>query len=124
RARPGAADGGELRHEGAGRSDHPRERRLGGPDGLVRAALEVGMTLADAYAARLDRLRRAWRPSPDKPEESPENTLQALAWTAAGAPRSAVAAVAAGAAARPLPDLDQPALQRLDAMLERRLAGV
>lgn len=79
------------------------------------------MTLADAYAARLDRLRRAWRPSPDKPEESPENTLQALAWTAAGAPRSAVAA---GAAARPLPDLDQPALQRLDAMLERRLAGV
>src|SRR5690606_3079579 len=79
------------------------------------------MTLADAYAARLDRLRRAWRPSPDKPEESPENTLLALAWTAAGAPRSAVAA---GSGDGSPPALDDAALQRLDALLARRIAGV
>lgn len=78
------------------------------------------MTPEDAYATRLERLRRAWHPNPDKPEESPENTLLALAWTAAGRPRSAVAAGASDA----LPGLDAAALERLDALVAQRLAGV
>lgn len=79
------------------------------------------MTLDTAYATRLERLRQAWHPNPDKPEESPENTLLALAWTAAGAPRSAVAA-ATSTLPPPMPDTDT--LQRLDQLLARRVAGV
>ena len=41
------------------------------------------MTPADAHAARLQRLRKDWQPIPDKPEETPENTLLALGWAAA-----------------------------------------
>src|SRR5690606_9863992 len=119
RARAGAADGRELLAEGAGHRDRPGQLRLGGPHGRVRAPLEIGMTLDDAYATRLERLRQAWHPNPDKPEESPENTLLALGWTAAGAPRSAVAAAGAEA-----PALDGAALQRLDRLLASRIAGV
>lgn len=78
------------------------------------------MTLPDAYAARLQRLRQDWQPIPDKPEETAENTLLALCWTAAGAPRSVVAA---GASATP-PSLDADAQRRLDDLLDSRLAGV
>lgn len=74
---------------------------------------------ADAYHARLSRLRDGWRPAPDKPEETPENTLAALWSTAAGAPRSAVSA---GADAPPALDADAQA--RLDALLAQRIAGV
>ena len=77
------------------------------------------MIQADAYRARLSRLRDCWRPAPDKPEETPENTLLALWWTAAGAPRSAVSAAADTPAA-----LDAQAQARLDTLLARRIAGV
>ena len=78
------------------------------------------MTPVDANAARLQRLRKDWRPIPDKPEETPENTLLALGWAAAGMPRSAIAA---GESTAP-PPLDDEAQRRLDALLEARLAGV
>jgi len=78
------------------------------------------MTLPDAYAARLQRLRQDWQPIADKPEETAENTLLALCWTAAGSPRSAVAA---GTSASP-PVLDADAQRRLDSLLERRMRGV
>jgi len=81
------------------------------------------MTLPDAYAPRLRRLRHDWQPLPDKPEETPENTLLALWWTAAGSPRSAVAAGAAPDGGTP-PELDPHAEGRLDALLEQRIAGV
>jgi release factor glutamine methyltransferase len=79
------------------------------------------MTRSDAYATRLERLRQSWRANPDKPEESPENTLLALAWTAVGTPRSAVAA---GASGDQPPELDDAALQRLEELVAQRLAGV
>ncbi len=78
------------------------------------------MTPADAHAARLQRLRDDWRPIPDKPEETAENTLLALGWAAAGMPRSAIAA---GASTAP-PPLDEEAQRRLDVLLEARIAGV
>ncbi|MDH5830700.1 peptide chain release factor N(5)-glutamine methyltransferase [Luteimonas sp. M1R5S18] len=77
------------------------------------------MIQADAYHARLSRLRDCWCPAPDKPEETPETTLLALWWTAAGTPRSAVTAAAASPAA-----LDADAEARLDALLAQRIAGV
>ncbi|MDH5832461.1 N5-glutamine methyltransferase family protein [Luteimonas kalidii] len=77
------------------------------------------MIQADAYHARLSRLRDCWRPAPDKPEETPENTLLALWWTAAGAPRSAVSAATTMPAA-----LDVDAQARLDTLLAQRIAGV
>lgn len=77
------------------------------------------MTPTADYEARLRRLQDHWRPVPDKPEETPRNTLLALWSTATGAPLSAVAA----ADIEP-PLLDTDAAQRLDAMLDRRLDGV
>jgi release factor glutamine methyltransferase len=79
------------------------------------------MTSHDAHAAWLQRLRRDWRPMPDKPAETPENTLLALHWTAAGAPCSAVAAATRGDAP---PKLDDAGLQRLSELVERRAGGV
>jgi len=78
------------------------------------------MTLPDAHTARLQRLRQDWQPIPDKPEETPENTLLALSWTAAGSPRSAVAAGTSAA----LPSLDEEAERRLDGLLDSRMRGV
>lgn len=72
-----------------------------------------------ASERRLRTLQAHWQTAHDKPEETPENTLQALWSAAAGMPLSAVAATAAV-----LPDLDADAEQRLDALLAQRLAGV
>ena len=67
---------------------------------------------------RLRTLQAHWQAAHDKPEETPENTLRALWSAAAGTPLSAVAAADVA-----LPDLDADAEQRLDALIERRLAG-
>lgn len=77
------------------------------------------MTPAAAYASRLRRLQEGWQAVPDKPEETPRNTLLALWSTAAGSPLSAMSAEAT----EPL-QLDEDATRRLDALLERRLQGV
>lgn len=73
----------------------------------------------DAFPRLLARFERAIRPLPDKPEETPLSTARALWFMAAGAPRSAVAALAGD-----LPMLDAQGLARLDALTAQRLAGV
>ncbi len=74
----------------------------------------------EAYRRLLDRLVIGLKLLPDKPEESPDSTLRALWHTAAGDPRSAVAALH-----DELPELraDGPSLQILEHFVERRLAG-
>ncbi|MDE2342043.1 MAG: peptide chain release factor N(5)-glutamine methyltransferase [Betaproteobacteria bacterium] len=72
----------------------------------------------ETYAALHARLAQHLVTLPDKPEETPENTLRAIWHTAAGNPKSAVAAMGE---APPLPT-DSPS----DAVIElvnRRLAG-
>lgn len=73
--------------------------------------------------ARLDsliaRLRDGVAWLPDKPEETPEGSARALWLAAAGQPCSVVAAQWVAV----LPALDAAGLARLDALLERRLAG-
>lgn len=73
------------------------------------------MTRAEALLARLAAL-----PSlDDKPEETPEATLRALWWTATGTPRSVDLAIEGE-----LPALTGPQAEALDALIDRRLAGV
>ncbi|HKE49014.1 MAG TPA: HemK family protein methyltransferase [Rhodanobacteraceae bacterium] len=55
---------------------------------------------------------------PDKPEETPDTTLRALWYAAAGQPKSAVAA-----GGGELPALDACGAARLDALIGERLAG-
>ena len=55
---------------------------------------------------------------PDKPEETPDTTLRALWYAAAGQPKSAVAA-----GGGELPALDAGGAARLDALIGERLAG-
>jgi release factor glutamine methyltransferase len=75
--------------------------------------------MSDVFARLCDRLGAGWSPLPDKPEETPESTLRALWYTAAGEPRSAQAARLGD-----LPALDGAALAALDALIDQRLAGV
>lgn len=77
------------------------------------------MTPTPAYASRLRRLQDNWQAAPDKPEETPRNTLLALWSTAAGAPLSAVSASDIA-----LPALDEDAEHRLDSLLDQRIDGV
>jgi release factor glutamine methyltransferase len=74
----------------------------------------------DTYRKLLDRLVIGLKFMPDKPEESPDSTLRALWHTAAGDPRSAVAALH-----DELPELptNGPSLRTLEHFVERRLAG-
>jgi len=67
---------------------------------------------------RLARLAAGLRLLPDKPEETAASTLAALRHAAAGAPLSAERALDATR-----PALDAAMQQRLDALIERRLAG-
>jgi release factor glutamine methyltransferase len=75
--------------------------------------------LNDTYRKLRDRLAAGLSLLPDKPEESPDSTLRALWHTAAGSPKSAVAAVN-----DELPELTagEP-LQMLEHFIARRLAG-
>lgn len=76
------------------------------------------MSGSAAYDQRLSRLRSALSLLPDKPEETAESTLAALAWLAAGRPLSAQAAERG-----PRPTLDAAAWTELDALIARRLNG-
>lgn len=71
------------------------------------------------YEEELQRITKTLSFLPDKPEETPESTLRALWFKAAGRPLSAEAAMAGS-----LPDLDDGARSRLTGLLERRLSGV
>ena len=71
------------------------------------------------FIALLDEVKGFWRPSPDKPEETPERTLCALWSTASGRPVSADRA-----SDETLPALDAEAQKRLRELLELRRSGV
>jgi release factor glutamine methyltransferase len=71
------------------------------------------------YPELLERITSTLTFLPDKPEESPESTLRALWFTAAGSPRSAEAAMGGD-----LPLLDEAGRSRLLGMLDRRFSGV
>jgi release factor glutamine methyltransferase len=74
----------------------------------------------DTYRKLHDRLLIGLKLMPDKPEENVDSTLRALWHTAAGDPRSAVAAL--HDELPPLP-ANSPSLQTLEHLVERRLAG-
>lgn len=76
------------------------------------------MNQLEAFDRLRQRLQAHWQDAPDKPEETPDSTLQALWHAAAERPVSVAAATDT-----PLPPLDDTALARLDALLDRRLAG-
>jgi release factor glutamine methyltransferase len=67
----------------------------------------------------LERLRESWVSHPDKPDETPESTLRALYFTAAGSPLSVRKAMT-----EPLPDIDEEGLNRLTNLIEQRRAGI
>jgi release factor glutamine methyltransferase len=71
------------------------------------------------YPELLERIARTLTFLPDKPEETPESTLRALWFTAAGSPRSAEAAMGGE-----IPPLDEAGRTRLLALLDRRFSGV
>jgi release factor glutamine methyltransferase len=71
------------------------------------------------YSRSLERIGQALTFLPDKPEETPQSTLRALWFTAAGSPRSAE-----GAMTGELPALGPAAEGRLESLLARRLEGV
>jgi release factor glutamine methyltransferase len=77
------------------------------------------MTQTDFYETHLQHLTQALVVLPDKPEETPETTLAALWFAAAGRPLSVEAASQA-----PRPDLDGAARAALDGLIARRLSGV
>lgn len=72
-----------------------------------------------SFTRRLDALAEQLQTLPDKPEETAASTLRALWHLAAGRPLSVAAAEEA-----PLPVLDAAAESRLQALVEKRLAGV
>jgi release factor glutamine methyltransferase len=76
-------------------------------------------TAATGFASLLAEVEAFWTPLPDKPEESAAGVLCAL-WRAACGD-----AVSVSRASRDsLPPLDEPALERLRLLLERKRAGV
>jgi len=72
----------------------------------------------DLWDTLLGSLKKTLVVLPDKPEETPENTLQALWWTAFGEPRSVEAASKLS-----VPDLTSLQVARLQEYIERRLSG-
>jgi release factor glutamine methyltransferase len=71
------------------------------------------------YQEQLKRITQELSFLPDKPEETPESTLRALWYKAAGRALSAQAAMSGD-----LPSLDDAARARLTGLLGQRLAGV
>jgi len=70
------------------------------------------------YRSLLDRLTASWVAQPDKPEETPESTLKALCFFAAGQPLSVQKA-----ARESVPRLDDSSQAQLERLVEKRLAG-
>ena len=77
------------------------------------------MTQSDLYAKYLARLETELKLLPDKPEETPRSTLNALWHLAAGNQYSVEKADNT-----PLPELDSDGNNRLEELLTRRLTGI
>jgi len=71
------------------------------------------------YNTLLDRLTASWVAQPDKPEETPESTLKALCFFAAGVPVSVQKA-----SQENVPELDDHSRIQLQSLVEKRLAGL
>jgi release factor glutamine methyltransferase len=71
------------------------------------------------YNALLDRLTASWSAQPDKPEETPESTLKALSFLAAGIPVSVQKA-----SREKVPELNEQARSLLQNLIEKRLTGL
>lgn len=76
------------------------------------------MKATTTFSSLLEELEQFWTPLPDKPEETPERALRALWHTALGRPTSPERVCP-----RTLPALDEGALGRLRALLDRRKQG-
>jgi len=76
------------------------------------------MRSSDSYGQLLLRLQTQLEPQPDKPEENPGNTLDALWLCAQGAPSSARTAPT-----KTLSALAPPQMARLHELVQRRLSG-
>jgi release factor glutamine methyltransferase len=77
------------------------------------------MNLDPLYNILIERLTASWIAKPDKPEETPETTLKALYFCAAGIPVS-VQKASRGT----VPELDDNAQTRLKDLVEKRLIGL
>jgi release factor glutamine methyltransferase len=71
------------------------------------------------YRSFLERLTHSWVSQPDKPEETPDSTLRALCFAAAGAPLSVRKAITTT-----LPELDEDGLSKLERLVQQRLSGI
>jgi release factor glutamine methyltransferase len=71
------------------------------------------------YNLLIERLTASWIAKPDKPEETPETTLKALYFYAAGIPVSVQKA-----SRETIPELDDNAQIRLKDLVEKRLKGL
>ena len=77
------------------------------------------MNSIEVFNHHLGKLTASWRSLPDKPEETPEETLRTLWHMAAGEPRCIERA-----ARLDLPVLRRTEWARLDELVERRAAGI
>ena len=77
------------------------------------------MSLDPIYSMLLEHLTASWIAKPDKPEETPETTLKALYFCAAGIPLSVQKA-----SRETVPELDDDARMRLKDLVEKRLSGL
>lgn len=77
------------------------------------------MTFDPLYNTLIERLTASWIAKPDKPEETPETTLKALYFCAAGIPVSVQKA-----SRETVPELDNNAQMRLKNLVEKRLNGL
>ncbi|MGB7540848.1 MAG: methyltransferase, partial [Burkholderiales bacterium] len=73
---------------------------------------------SDLYRELLSKLAANFRALPDKPEETAESTLQALAYAAMGQPKSVVLA-----RTLPIAELDELGATKLRELVGQRLAG-
>lgn len=77
------------------------------------------MAFDPLYNTLIERLTASWIAKPDKPEETPETTLKALYFCAAGIPVSVQKA-----SRQTIPELDDNAQMRLKDLVEKRLNGL
>jgi len=88
-------------------------------DILQKAGASTKAPVDELFDQLLERVLRRWRGLPDKPEETPYGTVCALWFTAASLPRSMELATESD-----LPELDRQSRNRLDELIDRRMAGV
>ena len=77
------------------------------------------MAFDPLYNTLIERLTASWIAKPDKPEETPETTLKALYFCAAGIPVSVQKA-----SRQTIPELEDNAQMRLKDLVEKRLNGL